>query len=164
MVSGKAWKFGDDINTDVIFAGRYTYRLMSDEEMGKYAMEDADSDFNQKAAAGDVIVAGKNFGCGSSREQAVKCLKTRGVAAVVTKGFARIFYRNALNEGLFIIVCPEAVDAVEEGETVEIWPEENKIVTLRGSFSYQPYPKYVQGLVAAGGLIPFTQKRLRKTQ
>ena len=160
MIVGKVWKFGDDINTDVIFPGRYTYEPMSDEAMGKYALEDADSAFNREARPGDIIIAGKNWGCGSSREQAAKCLKARGVAAVIAKGFARIFYRNALNEGLLILVCPEADRIAQEGESVSVDTERCIIRSAHGEYRFQPYPAYVKGLVEAGGLIPYTQKRL----
>lgn len=161
VIIGKVWKFGDDVNTDVIFPGRYTYEPMSDEAMGKYALEDADSDFNKDACTGDIIVAGKNWGCGSSREQAAKCLKARGVSAIIAKGFARIFYRNALNEGLMVLVCPEADLIASEGETIEVDMNACSIRGVNGEYHFQPYPAYVQGLVEAGGLIPYTLKRLR---
>ncbi|KUK99515.1 MAG: 3-isopropylmalate dehydratase small subunit [Synergistales bacterium 54_9] len=119
-VTGKVWKYGDDVNTDVIFPGKYTYTVSERSEMGQYALEDLDPEFNKNAKPGDIIVAGKNWGCGSSREQAVTCIKERGIAAIVAKGFARIYYRNALNEGLPIVVCPEAVDAIEAGDEISI--------------------------------------------
>lgn len=160
MITGKVWKFGDDINTDIIFPGRYTYELMSDAMMGKYALEDADSDFNAAAQAGDIILAGKNWGCGSSREQAAKCLKARGIAAVIAKGFARIFYRNALNEGLLILICPEADLIAQEGEEITIDMDRCCILSRSGEYRFQTNPPYVRGLVEAGGLIPYTKKRL----
>lgn len=161
--TGKIWKYGDDVNTDVIFPGRFTYKLMSDKEMGEIALVDLDQEFTRNAAEGDIIVAGKNWGCGSSREQAVKCLKARGVSAVIAKGFARIFYRNALNEGLATIVCPEAVDAVEAGDTASVDFARSVIVTAKGEYSFPPYPEFVQGLIADGGLLPHV-KKLLKTQ
>lgn len=164
MIAGRVWKFGDDVNTDVIFPGRYTYEPMSDETMGKYALEDADSAFNREAKAGDIIIAGKNWGCGSSREQAAKCLKARGVAAVIAKGFARIFYRNALNEGLLILVCPEADQIAQEGESISVDTERCIIRSAHGKYCFQPYPAYVRGLVEAGGLIPYTIRRLRERE
>ncbi|MBU5458030.1 3-isopropylmalate dehydratase small subunit [Oscillibacter sp. MSJ-31] len=164
MIAGRVWKFGDDVNTDVIFPGRYTYEPMSDEAMGKYALEDADSAFNQEAKPGDIIIAGKNWGCGSSREQAAKCLKERGVAAVIAKGFARIFYRNALNEGLLILVCSEADQIAQEGESISVDTERCIIRSVHGEYRFQPYPAYVQGLVEAGGLIPYTIQRLRERE
>ncbi len=161
-MNGKVWVFGDDINTDVIFPGRYTYEPMEDEAMGKYAMEDADSDFHKKGVAGDILVAGKNFGCGSSREQAVKCLKARGVAAVIAGGFARIFYRNAINEGLLVITCPEAINLVKEGEMLTVDMKSHKITTEHGEAKFAPYPLYLTQLVDSGGLIPYTKQRLSK--
>lgn len=162
IITGRVWKFGDDVNTDVIFPGRYTYELMSDEEMGKFALEDADSAFNRDARAGDIIVAGKNWGCGSSREQAVKSLKARGVAAVIAGGFSRIFYRNALNEGLLTITAPEAVDLAEEGETIQIDVEKSRITVSGIEVKFQPYPQYLNQLVSCGGLVPYTRRRVEQ--
>ena len=102
--SGKVWKYGDDVNTDVIFAGKYTYTIKEPAEMAKVACEDLDPEFNKNAQAGDIIVGGKNWGCGSSREQAVTCLKERGIAAIIAKSFARIYYRNCFNSGLGVLV------------------------------------------------------------
>ena len=161
-ISGKAWRYGDDVNTDVIFPGRFTYTLMSDEEMGKHALVDLDTDFNQNMLPGEIIVAGKNWGCGSSREQAVKCLKARGVGAIIAKGFARIFYRNALNEGLATIVCPQAVDAVQAGDTVSVDFAANRISTPAGDFAFSPYPDFVRGLIEDGGLLPHVKKLLQR--
>ena len=119
-VQGRVWKYGDGVNTDVIFPGKYTYVSMNPEEMAEHALEDLDPGFAGKVEPGDVIVAGKNFGCGSSREQAATCLKAAGVQAVVAKSFARIFFRNAINQGLAVIQCAEAVDGLEEGEPVQM--------------------------------------------
>jgi 3-isopropylmalate/(R)-2-methylmalate dehydratase small subunit len=105
MSQGRVWKYGDDVNTDVIFPGRYTYQLMEPGEMAKHAMEDLDPEFAKNVKPGDVIVAGKNFGCGSSREQAAACLRAAGVQAVVAKSFARIYFRNAINLGLAVLQC-----------------------------------------------------------
>ena len=159
-ISGKVWKYGDDVNTDAIFPGRHTYRLMSEEEMGTHALEDIDSEFLQHGAPGDIIVAGKNWGCGSAREQAVKALKARGVAALIAKSFSRIYYRNALNEGLLTIVCPAAVEAIEHGESISIDLAAGIITTKAGSFAFPPYPDFVKGLIADGGLVAHVKKRL----
>ena len=118
-VKGKVWKYGDDVNTDVIFPGKYTYTIKERADMAKVALEDLDMEFNKNAKPGDIIVGGKNWGCGSSREQAVTCIKERGIAVIIAKSFARIYYRNCFNEGLPIIVCPEAVDAISMGDEVE---------------------------------------------
>ncbi|MDH5466816.1 MAG: 3-isopropylmalate dehydratase, partial [Candidatus Aminicenantes bacterium] len=109
MSRGKAWKYGDDINTDVIFPGKYTYSVLEPGEMARHALEDLDPGFAQSVKQGDVIVAGRNFGCGSSREQAATCLKAAGVQAVIAKSFARIFFRNAINQGLPVLQSAEAV-------------------------------------------------------
>lgn len=160
-VKGRAWKYGDDVNTDVLFPGKYTYTIKDRSEMASHALEDLDPDFNKNAKPGEIIVGGKNFGCGSSREQAVICIKERGIAAIIAKSFARIYYRNCLNEGLAIIICPEAVNAIEGGEQVEIDFDNGKITTAKGSvFSIPPYPDFVKGLIEDGGLIPHVKKSL----
>ncbi|RKX53191.1 MAG: 3-isopropylmalate dehydratase, partial [Thermotoga sp.] len=98
-VKGKVWKYGDDVNTDVIFPGKYTYTISNPEEMAKHALEDLDPSFVENVKKGDIVVAGKNFGCGSSREQAATCIKYAGIGAIVAKSFSRIFFRNAINQG-----------------------------------------------------------------
>ena len=117
---GKVWKYGDDVNTDVIFPGKYTYTIKDRAEMALHACEDLDPEFTKSARPGDIIVAGKNWGCGSSREQAATCLKERGIRAIVAKSFARIHYRNCLNEGLATIVCPEACDELKMGDEADV--------------------------------------------
>lgn len=160
-VKGKVWKYGDDVNTDVLFPGKYTYTIKDRSEMALHALEDLDADFNKNAKPGEIIVGGKNFGCGSSREQAVICIKERGIAAIIAKSFARIFYRNCLNEGLAIIVCSPAVDAISAGEDVEIDFDNGRITTAGGeAFSIPPYPEFVRGLIEDGGLIPHVKKSL----
>lgn len=160
-VKGRVWKYGDDVNTDVLFPGKYTYTIKDRQEMALHALEDLDPEFNRNAQQGDIIVGGKNFGCGSSREQAVICVKERGVAAIIAKSFARIYYRNCLNEGLAIIVCPPAVDAIKNGETVEIDLDNGRIITADGElFTVPPYPEFVKGLIEDGGLIPHVKKSL----
>jgi 3-isopropylmalate/(R)-2-methylmalate dehydratase small subunit len=161
IMTGKVWKYGDDVNTDVIFPGRYTYTLINENEMGRHALEDLDPVFSRKCAKGDIIVAGKNWGCGSAREQAVKCLKAKGIGAIIAKGFARIYYRNCLNEGLITIVCPKAVDSIEDGEEVSIDFDNSVIKTRKGDFPFSPYPKFVRELVENGGLLPYIKKSLR---
>ena len=117
---GRVFRYGDHVNTDVIFPGRYTYTKSRPEDVAPHALEDLDPTFAGRVRTGDVIVAGWNWGCGSSREQAAVCLRYAGVGAVVARSFGRIFYRNALNNGLLAVVCPEAVDALEEGAEVEV--------------------------------------------
>jgi len=160
-VSGKVWKYGDDVNTDVIFPGKYTYTVLDPAEMGKYALEDLDPRFAKEAQPGDVIVAGKNWGCGSSREQAATCLTSLKVGAVVAKSFARIFYRNAINQGLPVIQSPKAVEAIEAGETIEIDFEKGTIKTGSGmEFTFAPIPEYVRGILKDGGLVEHVKKSL----
>jgi 3-isopropylmalate/(R)-2-methylmalate dehydratase small subunit len=160
MSKGKAWKYGDNVNTDVIFAGKYTYTIMPPEDMAKHALEDLDPQFAKNVKPGDVIVAGKNFGCGSSREQAAACLKYAGVQAVVAKSFARIYYRNAINLGLPVLQSPEAADALQTGDEVEVDFAAGKIRSGGREYGFPPYPPAVLGIIEAGGLIEYTKKKL----
>jgi 3-isopropylmalate/(R)-2-methylmalate dehydratase small subunit len=160
MSKGRVWKYGDDVNTDVIFPGRYTYQLMEPAEMAKHAMEDLDPEFAKNVKPGDVVVAGKNFGCGSSREQAAACLRAAGVQAVVAKSFARIYFRNAINLGLAVLQCEEASDALKTGDEVEIDFAGGKIVSCGRVFQFFPLPDSVIGIIEAGGLIEYTKKKL----
>jgi 3-isopropylmalate/(R)-2-methylmalate dehydratase small subunit len=160
MSKGRVWKYGDDVNTDVIFPGRYTYQLMEPAEMAKHAMEDLDPEFAKNVKPGDVVVAGKNFGCGSSREQAAACLRAAGVQAVVAKSFARIYFRNAINLGLAVLQCEEAADALKTGDEVEIDFAGGKIISVGRVFQFFPLPDSVIGVIEAGGLIEYTKKKL----
>ncbi len=160
-ITGKVWKYGDDVNTDVIFPGKYTYTVLDPAEMGKYALEDLDADFASNVQPGDIIVAGKNWGCGSSREQAATCLVSVQLGAIVARSFARIFYRNAINQGLPIVQCPEAVDAIEAGEKLDVDFDEGVITTESGkTFKFSPLPDFVRGVLEDGGLIPHVKKSL----
>jgi len=161
MKKGRVWKYGDNVNTDVIFPGKYTYALMPPEEMAKHALEDIDPDFAKNVTPGDVIVAGKNFGCGSSREQAVACLKAAGVQAVIAKSFARIYYRNAINLGLPVLQSEEAVDNIAAGEEVEIDFASGKIIATKGTYTFPPFPEKVLGILEAGGLIEYTKRKIK---
>jgi len=159
-MKGKVWKYGDNVNTDVIFPGRHTYALMKPEEMASHALEDLDPGFAKNVKPGDVIVAGKNFGCGSSREQAAACLRAAGVQAVIAKSFARIYFRNAINLGLPVLQCPEAVEALRAGDEVEIDFAGGKIISGERIFAFPPLPDSVVGILEAGGLIEWTRKKL----
>jgi 3-isopropylmalate/(R)-2-methylmalate dehydratase small subunit len=161
MKKGRVWKYGDNVNTDVIFPGKYTYALMPPEELAKHALEDLDPDFAQKVRPGDVILAGKNFGCGSSREQAAACLKAAGIQAVIAKSFARIYYRNAINLGLPVLQSEEAVDNMVAGEEVEIDFASGKIIAAKRTFSFPPFPEKVLGILEAGGLIEYTKRKIK---
>lgn len=159
---GKVFKYGDDVNTDVIFPGKYTYTVSDPAEMASHALEDLDPEFAEKVAPGDVVVGGTNFGCGSSREQAAFCLRYAGVAAVVGKSFARLFFRNAINAGLPVIICPEAVDAVAPGDDIEVDLERGELRAKGQTFSFPPLPPEVIGILEAGGLVPYVRKKLGK--
>ncbi|MBE9472067.1 MAG: 3-isopropylmalate dehydratase small subunit [Chloroflexi bacterium] len=159
-IEGRVWKYGDDVNTDVIFPGKYTYTISDPAEMGEHALEDLDPEFRSRVRQGDVIVAGKNFGCGSSREQAVTCLVAKGVGAIIARSFARIYYRNCINNALPAITCPEAVEALERGDEIEVNLEAGEIRCAKGTFTFPPLPEAVMGIFAAGGLIAYTRKRL----
>lgn len=160
MKKGRVWKYGDSINTDVIFPGKYTYSILEPEEMARHALEDLDPDFAQRVKQGDVVLAGKNFGCGSSREQAAACLKYAGVQAVVAKSFARIFFRNAINQGLPVLQSVEAVENIEDGEDIEIDFTKGEIKGEKGIFKFPPFPESVIGILEAGGLVPYTKEKL----
>ncbi len=163
MIKGKVWKYGDNVNTDVIFPGKYTYAILEPEEMAQHVLEDLDPAFAQQVRPGDVVVAGSNFGCGSSREQAATCLKAAGVQAVIAKSFARIFFRNAINQGLPAVECSEAVDRLETGADAEIDFVEGKVRTGTEVFTFSPPPESVLRIFEAGGLIAYTKKRLEET-
>ncbi|MGD8537898.1 MAG: 3-isopropylmalate dehydratase small subunit [Candidatus Aminicenantes bacterium] len=161
MKKGRAWKYGDDVNTDVIFPGKYTYAAMEPEEMASHALEDLDPDFAKNVQPDDVVVAGKNFGCGSSREQAATCLKYAGVQAVIAKSFARIFYRNAINQGLPVIQSVDAAESIHKGAEVAVDFQKGEIIVEdKEIFSFPPFPDSVLGILEAGGLIPYTKKKI----
>ena len=164
-IKGKVLKYGDDINTDVIFPGRYL-AITDPEEMAEHAMEDLDSDFLERVKSSRIIVAGKNFGCGSSREQAATCLKYAGVEAIVAKSFARIFYRNAINQGLPIIESKEAAEDIDEGDDVEIDTKKGLIKNLTKDHEYlfHPLPPFIQEIIDAGGLINSLRKRISSSR
>ncbi len=154
MITHRIWKYGDNINTDVIFPGRCTYTVSHDPtELARHALEDLDPAFAASVQRGDVIVAGRNWGNGSSREQAVTCLKAAGVHAVIAASFARIYYRNAINSGLLVIECPAVIAHLETGDTVEIDMENALLYCTAGSFVFPHLPESVRAIVQAGGLI-----------
>lgn len=156
---GRAWKFGDDINTDVIIPGRYL-NASDPKSLANHCMEDADPQFVKNMAKGDLIVAGKNFGCGSSREHAPIAIKAVGISCVVAKSFGRIFYRNAFNVGLPIFESEEAVEAIQTGDIVEVNWDTGEIlnVTKSKSFQAQPIPPFLQEIVRDGGLMKHIAK------
>jgi 3-isopropylmalate/(R)-2-methylmalate dehydratase small subunit len=158
-ITGRVWKYGDDVNTDVIFPGKYTYSITDRKEMAAHALEDLDPTFVGKVRPGDIIVAGKNWGCGSSREQAVICLKEAGVGALVARSFARIYFRNCINEGLPIVTC-DAVDTVETGDTVTIDFSAGVVTTPGGEYGFPPLAPSVMEILDAGGLVPHVKTKL----
>jgi 3-isopropylmalate/(R)-2-methylmalate dehydratase small subunit len=164
MSHGIVWKYGDNVNTDVIFPGRYTYQIMSPEEMAQHALEDLDPAFAKNVKPGDVIVAGQNFGCGSSREQAAACLKAAGVQAVVAKSFARIYFRNAINLGLAVLQSEEAPDRLATGDPIDLDLARGEIRSAKGTFTFHPLPESVLGIIAAGGLIEYTKTKLTEDE
>ncbi len=160
-IKGRAWKFGENIDTDVIIPARHL-NTSDPVELAKHCMEDADPEFSKKVRHGDVIVAGKNFGCGSSREHAPIALKAVGLGCVIAPSFARIFYRNAFNMGLPIFESKDAAEAIAQGDEVEVDADTGEIrdVTTGKVFKAQPIPPFMQGLIADGGLIPHILKAI----
>jgi len=158
----RIWKYGDDINTDMLFPGKYTYTCSTADEIKPHLCEDLDPTFAAGVKPGDVIFAGKNFGCGSSREQAAACLRAAGVQAVVAKSFARIYFRNAINLGLPVLQCEAAVDALVAGGEAEIDFSGGRIIANGKVFTFPPLPASVIGILEAGGLIEWTKKKLEK--
>ncbi|MFN8484354.1 MAG: 3-isopropylmalate dehydratase [Anaerolineae bacterium] len=160
ILRGRAWKYGDDVNTDVIFPGKYTYNVNDPKEMAKHALEDLDPSFAGQVQPGDIVVGGKNWGNGSSREQAVVALRAAGVTAVIAVSIARIYFRNAVNNGLLPVICPDAVAAIQAGETVEIDTERHVVRCAAGEFDFPPLSPSINAILAAGGLIPMLKARL----
>lgn len=164
-IKGRAWRFGDNVDTDVIIPARYL-NTSDPQELAKHCMEDADPEFVKKIKPGDIIVAGRNFGCGSSREHAPIAIKAAGISCVIAESFARIFYRNAFNTGLLILESPEAAREIETGHEIEINPEEGIIRDLTTGKTYrcQPIPPFMQELLKDGGLIPHIKKRYQQAR
>lgn len=160
---GNTWKFGDDIDTDAIIPARYL-NTSDPAELAKHCMEDADPTFAQKVKTGDIMVAEKNFGCGSSREHAPICIKEAGVSCVIAKTFARIFYRNAVNIGLPIFESSEAVEGITEGDEVEVLADQGIIrnLTTGKEFTFKPLPDFMQQLMQNGGLMHYVAERMKK--
>jgi len=162
---GSAWKFGKNIDTDAIIPARHCTTADAN-ELAQHCMEDADPEFVRKMRRGDLIVAETNFGCGSSREVAPLCIKAAGVSAVIAKSFARIFFRNAINIGLPILECPEAVDGIQTGDEIEVEPASGTIRNLTRGTSFQspPYPEFLQRIIEHGGLLPYVEERVKDSK
>ncbi len=153
-IEGKAHKYGDNVDTDVIIPARYL-NTSSPAELAAHCMEDIDADFVKNVQKGDIIVAHKNFGCGSSREHAPIAIKESGVSCVIAESFARIFYRNAINIGLPIIECPEAAQAIQKGDVVQVDTDAGMITDVTTGKKYQtkPFPPFIQNIINEGGLL-----------
>ena len=162
-IGGRVWKYGDNVDTDAIIAARYL-NTSSEAELAAHAMQDLDPSFAGQVKPGDILVAGKNFGCGSSREHAPLALKACGVACIVAESYARIFYRNAINIGLPILACPEAARATLAGQTLEVELASGRIRNLDTGETYHAvaYPPFMLDLIAAGGLVPYTRAQLQQ--
>ena len=154
------WKYGDSINTDMLFPGKYTYTCSTAEEVIPHLLEDRDPTFHEKVKEGDLLLVGGNFGCGSSREQPVLGLKAVGVKAIIGRSFARIFYRASINQGLILIECPDAVEAYRDGDNVEIEIEEGRITVGGKEFSFPKLPAQILEIRDAGGLLNYARKKL----
>jgi len=160
QITGRVWKYGDNVNTDVIFAGKYLHTVSKPEDQARHAMEDLDPEFAKNVQPGDIIVGGKNFGTGSSREQGVTCLKYAGIKAIIVKSVARIYFRNAIVHGIPLFQSKEAVDRIEPGERVTIDLDAGKLTCKAGTFSLPPLSEGVKEIIRDGGLIPHLRKTL----
>jgi len=161
----KVWKYDqDNINTDMLFPGKYTYSCSTPEEIKPHLLEDLDPNFSENVEKGDVIFAGKNFGCGSSREQPVVGLRYVGIKAVVAKSYARIFYRAAINQGLILIECPDALSSYKEGDKVEINLEKGELKIGDNIFLFTKLPKKILEIREAGGLLNYTRNKLKENE
>ncbi len=162
-ISGKVWKYGDNVDTDAIIPARYL-NMSSESELAAHCMEDLDPEFIGKVAPGDIIVAGKNFGCGSSREHAPVAIKGAGVSCVIAETFARIFFRNSINIGLPILECGEAAQDAETGHRLEVDLAAGVIrnVDLGREYQATAYPPFMLDLIAAGGLVEYTRRKIQE--
>jgi len=158
----RVWKFKDNVDTDMLFPGKYVYTCSTVEEIKPHLLEDLDPSFAKSVKEGDIIIAGKNFGCGSSREQPVVGLKAVGIKAVIAESFARIFYRASINQGLVLIECPDAVKAYSNGDEIKLDIDSGKIVVGGKSFSFPKLPKEIIAIRDAGGLLAYTRSKLKK--
>jgi len=163
LIDGRVWKYGDHVDTDAIVPARYL-NVSTMEALADHCLEDLDPTFVAEVRTGDVIVAGENFGCGSSREHAPLAIKGSGVSCVVATSFARIFYRNAINIGLPILACPEATEGTKAGDRLVIDLRAGTIANQRTNEMYRtaPFPPFVMEIIAAGGLVPYTEQRLAR--
>ena len=164
MIKGTAYKFGNNIDTDQIISAKYLVTTDA-KELAKHCMETADPDFPAKAKPGDIMVAGRNFGCGSSREHAPISIKGLGLSLIIAESFARIFFRNCINIGMPILECPEAAQEASSGDQIEVDLDKGQIKNLTKNKTYQaqPFPEFMQQIIRAGGLMPYVKKRLAES-
>jgi len=161
ILKGRIWKLKDNIDTDLIYPGKYL-PIIDAEEMALHALEGLDKEFPGKIKKGDIIVAGKNFGCGSSREQAATSLKSAGIACVVAKSFSRIFFRNAINQGLALVQSEKAHEFAEEGEQITIDFDIGELILNDKKLNFAPLPDFIAEILKSGGLIPYIKKKLKQ--
>lgn len=163
MIKGKVHKYGDNVDTDVIIPARYL-NVSEVADLAQHCMEGIDNNFVKRISPGDIILAEKNFGCGSSREHAPLAIKALGISCIIAKSFARIFFRNAINIGLPLLECTEAVDNIQSGQTIVVELNSGKIKNMdtKKEFTAQPYPQFMSEIIADGGLIEYTKNRLEK--
>jgi 3-isopropylmalate/(R)-2-methylmalate dehydratase small subunit len=161
QIQGKTWKFGDSISTTQIYPGRYL-DLFDPKEIGAHAMEGVDPSFTKKVTSGDILVAGKNFGCGSSREQAIISIREAGIQAIIAESFSRIFYRNAINQGVPPIAIKDFSKSLSEGDMVEINFKTTTVTNLTQNYSstFTGFPPFVQNILKVGGLVPYIRNKL----
>jgi len=164
VTEGRVWKFGTDVDTDMIIPGRFLADWNKEpEKMGQYCFCGIDPQFNTRVQTGDIIVAGDNFGCGSSRQAAPVAIKSAGIRYVIASSFARIFYRNAINIGLTVLECPALAEEVNEGERLVVELDKGEITNLDSNkvYRFEPLNEMVQEILSSGGLVPYVQKRLK---
>jgi 3-isopropylmalate/(R)-2-methylmalate dehydratase small subunit len=157
----KVWRYGDDVNTDMLFPGRYTYTCATADEILPHLLEDIDPEFAANVRSGDILLAGSNFGCGSSREQPALGFKAVGIQAIIAKSFARIFYRAAINQGLFLIECPAAVEAYRDGDNIDIDFIQGSLRINESQYTFPPLPDEIRAIRQAGGLLPYVRRKLQ---
>lgn len=160
IVTGKAFKYGDNVDTDVIIPARYL-NSADPAHLRQHCMEDIDSGFVSEVQDGDIMVAGKNFGCGSSREHAPVAIKASGISLVIAESFARIFFRNCINVGLAIMECPEAAVAISKGDVIKADFDTGTIenVTKNEKYQAKPFPDFINGIITSGGLVDYTREK-----
>ena len=161
ITTHRCWVYGDSVNTDVIFPGRYTYTVTAPPDIAAHALEDLDGTFARGVQSGDVIVAGRNWGCGSSREQAVSAGKYAGVGVIIAASFSRIYFRNCINQGVLPIVCPGLNQIIRTGDTIQIDRDAGQITAGDHTFAIPRLSPSVQAILDAGGLVPMLQQRFQ---